>query len=90
MCVFRSAKNISVQVIDDVKGYTLASASTMEKDMRAAGGGNKAAAKLVGESIAKRALEKGIKEVAFDRGGFLYHGRIKELADSARAAGLKF
>jgi large subunit ribosomal protein L18 len=92
MCVFRSLNNISVQVIDDMSGFTLAAASTLDKDIKAksAYGGNKAAAKLVGEAIAKKALEKGIVEVAFDRGGFLYHGRVKELADGARAAGLKF
>ena len=91
MCVFRSAKNIFVQVIDDVNGNTLASASTLDKDVKsqAVYGGNKEAAKLVGEAIAKRALDKGITEVAFDRGGFLYHGRVKELADGARGAGLK-
>ncbi|MDR1134771.1 MAG: 50S ribosomal protein L18 [Clostridiales Family XIII bacterium] len=92
LCVFRSLKNISVQVIDDVSGITLAAASSLDKDIKsqAAYGGNKAAAKLVGELIAKKALEKGVIEVAFDRGGFLYHGRVKELADGARSAGLKF
>lgn len=92
LCVFRSLKNISVQIIDDVSGRTLVAASTLDKDIKAqaAYGGNKAAAKLVGEAVAKRALEKGIETVAFDRGGFLYHGRVKELADGAREAGLKF
>ncbi len=92
MCVFRSTKNISVQIIDDTKGHTLASASTLDKEIkdRVAYGGNKDAAKVVGEVIAKRALEKGIETVCFDRGGFLYHGRVKELADGAREAGLKF
>lgn len=90
LCVFRSNKNISVQVIDDVNGVTLAAASTLEKDLAIANGGNKEAARQVGEVIAKRALEKGIDTVAFDRGGFLYHGRVKELADGAREAGLKF
>lgn len=92
LCVFRSIKNISVQIIDDVSGKTLAAASTLDKDIKAqaAYGGNKAAAKLVGEAVAKRAIEKGIDTVAFDRGGFLYHGRVKELADGAREAGLKF
>jgi large subunit ribosomal protein L18 len=92
LCVFRSIKNISVQIIDDVSGTTLAAASTLDKDIKAqaAYGGNKAAAKLVGEAVAKRAIEKGIDTVAFDRGGFLYHGRVKELADGAREAGLKF
>jgi len=92
MCVYRSLKNISVQVIDDTLGKTLVSASTLDADIKAqaAYGGNKAAAKLVGESVAKKALDKGISEVCFDRGGFLYHGRVKELADGAREAGLKF
>ena len=92
LCVFRSLKNISVQLIDDTGGKTLAAASTLDKDIKAqaAYGGNKAAAKLVGGKIAKAVLELGITEVAFDRGGFLYHGRVKELADSAREAGLKF
>ena len=92
LCVFRSIKNISVQIIDDVNGTTLAAASTLDKDIKAqaAYGGNKAAAKLVGEAVAKKALAKGIETVAFDRGGFLYHGRVKELADGAREAGLKF
>jgi large subunit ribosomal protein L18 len=92
LCVFRSLKNISVQIIDDVHGTTLAAASTLDKEIKAqaAYGGNKAAAKLVGEAVAKKALEKGIETVAFDRGGFLYHGRVKELADGAREAGLKF
>ena len=92
MCVYRSNSNISVQVIDDVNGSTIASASSLDKDVKdkASYGGNKEAAKMVGEVIAKRAMDKGIKEVAFDRGGFLYHGRVKELADGAREAGLKF
>lgn len=92
LCVFRSLKNISVQIIDDVNGTTLAAASTLDKDIKAqaAYGGNKAVAKLVGEAVAKKALAKGIETVAFDRGGFLYHGRVKELADGAREAGLKF
>ena len=92
LCVYRSNKNISCQIIDDVNGVTLASASTVDKELKATVeyGGNKDAAKAVGEAIAKRALAKGIEEVTFDRGGFLYHGRVKELADSAREAGLKF
>lgn len=92
LCVFRSNKNISVQIIDDVNGITLAAASTLDKELKGQieYGGNKEAAKKVGEAIAKRALEKGIETVAFDRGGFLYHGRVKELADGAREAGLKF
>jgi large subunit ribosomal protein L18 len=87
--VYRSANNISVQVIDDVAGITLVSASTLEKGFEG-NGGNKEAAKKVGETIAKRAMEKGINEVVFDRGGYVYHGRVKELADGAREAGLKF
>ena len=85
LCVFRSNKNISVQIIDDVNGVTLAAASTLDKELKGQieYGGNKEAAKKVGEAIAKRALEKGIETVAFDRGGFLYHGRVKELADGA-------
>ena len=92
LCVFRSNKNISAQIIDDVNGVTLVSASTLDKELKAQieYGGNKEAARQVGEAVAKRALEKGIEVVAFDRGGFLYHGRVKELADSAREAGLKF
>ena len=92
LCVYRSIKNISVQIIDDVSGTTLVAASTLDKDFKAqaAYGGNKEAAKLVGEAAAKKALAKGIDTVSFDRGGFLYHGRVKELADGAREAGLKF
>lgn len=92
LCVYRSNKNISCQIIDDVNKVTLASASSLDKELKAeiGYGGNKEAAKKVGEAIAKRALAKGIEEVAFDRGGFLYHGRVKELADGAREAGLKF
>jgi large subunit ribosomal protein L18 len=92
LCVFRSNKNISCQIIDDVNMVTLASASSLEKELKAemANGSNKEAAKKVGEIIAKRALEKGIEVVTFDRGGFLYHGRVKELADGAREGGLKF
>ena len=87
--VFRSAKHIYVQIIDDVNGVTLAAASTVEKDFGAYGG-NKEAAKKVGEMIAKRALEKGIENVVFERGGYIYHGRVKELAEGAREGGLKF
>lgn len=92
MCVFRSNKNISVQIIDDVNGVTLCSASSIDKELKGeiGYGGNKEAAKKVGEAVAKRALAKGIETVSFDRGGFLYHGRVKELADGAREAGLKF
>ena len=92
LCVYRSLKNISAQVIDDVNGRTLAAASSLDKDLKAqlAYGGNKDAAKAVGEAIAKKALAAGIETVCFDRGGYLYHGRVKELADGAREAGLKF
>lgn len=87
--VFRSAKHIYAQIIDDVKGVTLVSASTVEKDFEGFGG-NKEAAKKVGQIIGKRAIEKGIEKVVFDRGGYLYHGRVAELADGARESGLKF
>ena len=87
--VFRSSKHIYAQIIDDVKGVTLAAASTLDKDF-AGNGGNKEAARKVGEMIAKRAAEKGITEVKFDRGGYIFHGRVKELADGAREGGLKF
>lgn len=86
LCVFRSNKNIYAQIIDDVAGTTLASASSLELES----GANKDAAKSVGELIAAKALEKGVKEVVFDRGGYLYHGRVKELAEAARAGGLQF
>ena len=87
--VFRSDKHIYAQVIDDVKGVTLASASSVEKDFTGYGGNQDAAFK-VGEIVAKRAQDKGIKEVVFDRGGFIYHGRVKKLAEGAREGGLKF
>ena len=87
--VFRSLSNIYAQVIDDVQGVTVVSASTQEKDF-ANYGGNIEAAKAVGEAVAKRAMEKGITEVVFDRGGYVYHGRVKALAEAAREAGLKF
>jgi large subunit ribosomal protein L18 len=92
MCVYRSLKNISVQLIDDEQGRTLVAASSLDKDIKkkAGYGGNQSTAKLVGEAIAQKAVAAGIEEVAFDRGGFLYHGRVKELADGARSAGLKF
>ena len=92
LAVFRSAKHIYAQIIDDVNGVTLAAASSLDKELKGeiAYGGNKEAAKKVGEALAKRALAKGIEEVAFDRGGFLYHGRVAELAAGAREAGLKF
>ena len=87
--VYRSLNHIYAQIIDDVKGVTLVAASSVEKDFGMAGG-NKEAAKKVGELIAKRAAEKGITEVVFDRGGYVYHGRVKELAEGAREGGLKF
>lgn len=87
--VFRSNSNISAQLIDDVKGVTLASASSLEKDFGKAKG-NCEEARKVGKLIAERALEKGITEVVFDRGGWIYHGRVKELAEGAREGGLKF
>ncbi|MCQ2355005.1 MAG: 50S ribosomal protein L18 [Clostridia bacterium] len=88
LAVYRSTNNISAQIIDDVKGVTLVSASSYEKDFE--NGGNKEAAKKVGKLIAERAADKGITEVVFDRGGYLYHGRVSELADGAREGGLKF
>lgn len=92
LCVYRSLKNISAQIIDDVNGKTLVAASSLEKELKAelAYGGNKDAAKAVGAAVAKKALAAGIETVCFDRGGYLYHGRVKELADGAREAGLKF
>jgi large subunit ribosomal protein L18 len=90
LAVFRSAKHISVQVIDDVAGKTLAAASTTEKSLRSNAGGNKAAAEAVGKLVAERAKAAGVTTVVFDRGGFLYHGRVASLADAARAAGLEF
>ena len=89
LCVYRANANSSAQIIDDVKGGTLASASTLEKDFEGIGS-NKAAAKKVGATIAERAKAKGITEVVFDRGGYLYHGRVSELAEGAREGGLKF
>ena len=87
--VFRSNSNIYAQLIDDVKGVTLVSASSVEKDFGETKG-NKEEARKVGQLIAKRALEKNITEVVFDRGGYVYHGRVKELAEGAREGGLKF
>ena len=87
--VFRSNKNITAQLIDDVNGVTLAAASSVEKEF-AGSTGNKEEARKVGQLIAKRALEKGIEAVVFDRGGYIYHGRVKELAEGAREGGLKF
>jgi large subunit ribosomal protein L18 len=90
LAVFRSDKNIYAQIIDDVTRITLVAASTIDKDFTMEVGSNKEAAKLVGEIIAKKALEKGIKQVVFDRGGYIYHGRIQELAAGAREGGLEF
>ena len=92
LSVFRSSKHIYAQVIDDVKGETLAAASSIEKDMRGQlkTGANVEAAKAVGKLVAERAGAKGIKDVVFDRGGYLYHGRVKALAEAAREGGLKF
>ena len=87
--VFRSSKNIYAQIIDDVNGVTLASASSLSKDFDG-NGGNVEGAKKVGELIAKAAADKGIKDVVFDRGGYLYHGRVQALAESARENGLNF
>ena len=84
LCVFRSESNIYAQVIDDVNGNTLVSASSVEKDFEGNGG------KKIGSKIAERALAKGIEEVVFDRGGYIYHGRVKALAEAAREGGLKF
>lgn len=89
LAVFRSEKNIYAQIIDDVNAVTLVAASSLDKDFEGIGS-NKEAAKAVGEALAKRALEKGIKEVVFDRGGFVYHGRVQSLAEGAREAGLEF
>jgi large subunit ribosomal protein L18 len=92
LSVFRSSKHIYAQLIDDLKGETVVAASSLEKAMRGDGkkGADIAAAKLVGKLIAERAKEKGIKDVVLDRGGCLYHGRIKALADAAREGGLNF
>ena len=92
LAVFRSDNHIYAQIIDDAKAHTLVAASTMEKDVRSKTDktSNVDAAKAVGAAIAEKALAKGIDQVVFDRGGFLYHGRIKALADAAREAGLKF
>jgi len=90
LCVFRSNANISAQIIDDTKGVTLVSASSLEKDLKIKNGGNKEAAIIVGAELAKRAKSKKIVEVVFDRGGYLYHGRVKALANAARENGLKF
>lgn len=88
--VYRSNQHIYAQVIDDVNGVTLASASTLDKEVSLDGNSNIAAASKIGELVATRAIEKGVKDVIFDRGGYLYHGRIKALAEAAREAGLQF
>lgn len=92
LSVFRSSKHIYAQLIDDEKGITLASASTLDKELRdkISNGGSVEAARQVGELIARRAKEKGVAKVVFDRGGYLYHGRIQALADAAREGGLEF
>ncbi|HBL84931.1 MAG: 50S ribosomal protein L18 [Clostridiales bacterium GWF2_38_85] len=89
LCVYRSLDNIQAQIINDTTGSTLVSASSYENALKAIGGNIEGATK-VGELVAKRAIEKGIVDVVFDRGGYLYHGRVKGLADGARAGGLKF
>ena len=90
--VYKSNSHIYAQIINDVNGHTLVSASTLDKELKEKlnSTGNKEAARLVGETIGKRAIEKGIDEVVFDRAGYIYHGKIKELAEGAREAGLKF
>jgi large subunit ribosomal protein L18 len=88
LAIYRSLNHIYAQVIDDRQGQTLVSASSTEKDLRGNTGGNLEAARRIGQAIAERALAKGIEQVVFDRGGYLYHGRIKALTDAARAAGL--
>src|SRR6476660_6046463 len=88
LAIYRSLNHIYAQVIDDREGQTLVSASTTEKDLRGNSGGNLDAAKRIGQAIAERAIAKGIEQVVFDRGGYLYHGRVKALTDAARAAGL--
>ena len=88
LAVYRSLNHIYAQVVDDQLGKTIVSASTTEKDLRGTSGGNLDAARRIGKAIAERALEKGIESVVFDRGGYLYHGRIKALTDAAREAGL--
>ena len=92
LSVFRSSKNIYAQLIDDEQGTTLAAASSLEKDLKGMlkTGADKVAAQAVGKLVAERALEKGVSEIVFDRGGYRYHGRVKALADGARETGLKF
>jgi len=92
LCVFRSSKHIYAQVVDDSSGYTLAAASTMEKEVKDHSGfkNQVEAANFIGELVAKRVMEKGVKKIVFDRNGFLYHGRVKAVSEGARAAGLEF
>lgn len=90
LSIFRSNNDIYVQLIDDTKGLTLASASSRDKDIKAQQGTKSEKSKLVGQSIGRKATELGLSEVVFDRGGYLYHGRVKAVADGAREAGLKF
>jgi large subunit ribosomal protein L18 len=90
LAVFRSNRHISAQVIDDLSGRTLAAASTVDADLRSGATGNKDAAAQVGRLVAERAKSAGVEQVVFDRGGFLYHGRIAAVADAAREAGLEF
>jgi len=90
LSIFRSSRHIYAQVIDDLRGHTLVSASTAEKDNKAEHGGNVEAAKLIGKAIADRAKERGITAVTFDRNGFRYHGRVRAIADAAREGGLQF
>ena len=93
LCVFRSSRNIYAQIIDDSTGTTLVESSSLSPDLRSEApgcGGNRKGGEIVGKAVAARALEKGIKKVVFDRNGFLYHGRVKELSEAARAGGLEF
>jgi large subunit ribosomal protein L18 len=92
LCVFRSARHIYAQVVDDTQGQTLAAASSLEKAVQASADSQnkKSAANLVGKLVAERALEKGVKQIVFDRNGFLYHGRVKAVSDGARETGLEF
>ena len=92
LSVFRSAKHIYAQIIDDARGHTVAAASTLEKDLKGSlkTGADQAAAAAVGKLVAERAVKAGVKEVVFDRGAYIYHGRVKALAEAARESGLKF
>lgn len=90
LCIYRSLNHIYAQMIDDIEGRTLVAASSLGKGSRVSGGNNVAAAKEVGQLLAERAKDKGISRAVFDRGGYLYHGRVKALAEAARAAGLEF